>query len=101
MPFPTEHGGGSFPGLVATAIAELDASSSPSFSLGSGLTQGAIHLRLANGTPDLQATYLPKLVSGEWTGPVNVTESDAGPDVGAVHTKSAPGDDGTWPARRR
>jgi len=96
VPFPAEYGGGDLPGLVATAIAELVASSSLSFSLCPGLTQGAIHLLLAHGDPDLQATYLPKLISGEWTGTMNLTEPDAGSDVGAVRTKAVPAGNRTW-----
>jgi alkylation response protein AidB-like acyl-CoA dehydrogenase len=96
VPFPAEYGGGDFPGLVATVITELLASANLAFSLCPGLTQGAIHLLLAHGSEELQATYLPKLVTGEWTGTMNLTEPDAGSDVGAVRTKATLTDDGTW-----
>jgi 3-(methylthio)propanoyl-CoA dehydrogenase len=96
VPFPNKYGGGDFPGLVATVIAELVASSNLALSLCPGLTQGAIHLLLAHASPDLQHTYLPKLVTGEWTGTMNLTEPDAGSDVGAVRTKATPAGDATW-----
>ena len=89
-------GGGDFPGLVSTVITELVASSNLAFSLCPGLTQGAIHLLLAHASQELQHTYLPKLVTGEWTGTMNLTEPDAGSDVGAVRTKATPAGDGTW-----
>jgi alkylation response protein AidB-like acyl-CoA dehydrogenase len=96
VPFPAEHGGGDFPGLVATVIAELLAASNMAFSLCPGLTQGAIHLLLAHGSEELRETYLPRLVAGEWTGTMNLTEPDAGSDVGAVRTKAVPTGDGSW-----
>ena len=96
VPFPAEYGGGDSPGLVSTVIAELVASSNLAFSLCPGLTQGAIHMLLAHASQELQHTYLPKLVTGEWTGTMNLTEPQAGSDVGAVRTKATPAGDGTW-----
>jgi len=96
VPFPAHYGGGDFPGLVSTVITELVASSNLAFSLCPGLTQGAIHLLLAHANQELQHTYLPNLVTGQWTGTMNLTEPDAGSDVGAVRTKATPAGDGTW-----
>ncbi|MGZ8815533.1 MAG: acyl-CoA dehydrogenase [Mycobacterium sp.] len=96
VPFPPEYGGGGFPWLVATVLGEMLAAANLSFSLCSTLTQGAIELILAHGSESQRATFLPKLVSGEWTGTMNLTEPDAGSDLGAVRTKAVAAADGTW-----
>ena len=96
VPFPEEYGGGGFPWLVATVLSEMFASANLSFALSSTLTQGAIELLLAHGSDDQRETYLPRLVTGEWTGTMNLTEPDAGSDLGAVRTKAIAAGDGTW-----
>ena len=96
VPFPGAYGGGEFPSLVSTVIGELITAANMGFSLCPLLTQGSIHALLAHGDENLQETYLAKLVTGEWTGTMNLTEPDAGSDVGAVRTKATPTDDGTW-----
>ena len=75
---------------------ELFTSANMAFSLCPLLTQGAIDLLEHLGRDEQKATYLPKLVSGEWTGTMNLTEPEAGSDVGALRTKAVPADDGTW-----
>ncbi|MDP9464050.1 MAG: acyl-CoA dehydrogenase family protein, partial [Actinomycetota bacterium] len=95
VPFPAEYGGGEFPWLVATAIGEMMSSANTAFALGPTLTQGAIDLLLAHGSEQQKETYLTKMVTGEWTGTMNLTEPDAGSDLGAVRTKAAP-DGETW-----
>src|SRR3546814_15254086 len=60
------------------------------------LTQGSIHLLAQWGSEAQRATYLERLVRGEWTGTMNLTEPEAGSDVGAVRTKATPLDDGRW-----
>ncbi len=60
------------------------------------LTQGAIESLIAHGTEEQKKTYLEKLVTGEWTATMNLTESHAGSDVGALRTKAEPADDGSW-----
>ena len=60
------------------------------------LSFGAIEALLAHGSDELQQTYLPKLISGEWTGAMNLTEPQAGSDVGALTTKAAPNGDGSY-----
>ena len=60
------------------------------------LTQGAIDAILAHGSDEQKATYLPKMMTGEWTGTMNLTEPQAGSDVGAVATKAEPNADGSW-----
>jgi alkylation response protein AidB-like acyl-CoA dehydrogenase len=96
VPFPPEYGGGGFPWLVATVLAEMLAAANLAFSLCPTLTQGAIELLLAHGSEDQRETYLPKLVTGEWTGTMNLTEPDAGSDLGAVRSRAVPAGDGTW-----
>ena len=96
VPFPAKYGGGAFPWLVATAIGEMMSSANMAFALGPTLTQGAIDLLLAHATAGQKETYLPKMVSGEWTGTMNLTEPDAGSDLGAVRTKAVADGDSTW-----
>lgn len=66
------------------------------FAVGPMLTQGAIEALQAHGTEDQQALYLPKLISGDWTGTMNLTEPQAGSDVGALRSRAVPAGDGSW-----
>jgi 3-(methylthio)propanoyl-CoA dehydrogenase len=93
---PTEFGGGGFPLLVANAVKETINSANLAFSLGPLLTTGAVYLLTHHGSDEQQQTYLPKMVTGEWAGTMNLTEPQAGSDVGAVTTKAIPQDDGTY-----
>jgi alkylation response protein AidB-like acyl-CoA dehydrogenase len=93
---PPEHGGGGFPLLVANAVKELITSANMAFSLGPLLTTGAVYLLAHHGSDEQLHTYLPKMVSGEWAGTMNLTEPQAGSDVGAVTTRAVPQDDGTY-----
>lgn len=86
--FDPEIGGGGLPYLVGTALNEMWGSACMSFSLGPLLTQGAIDLLEAHGTDQQKATYLEKMVSGEWTGTMNLTEPSAGSDVGALRSRA-------------
>jgi len=94
--FDPAYGGGGFPCLVGTALGELNGSANLAWSMAPGLSQGAIHLIEEHGTEAQRQRFLPKLVSGEWTGTMNLTEPDAGSDVGALRTRAVPRDDGTW-----
>jgi len=96
VPFPPEFGGGGFPWLVTVVMQEMMTSASMAFSLCPLLTQGAIEMLTQHGSPGQQATYLDKMVSGEWTGTMNLTEPQAGSDLGAVRARAVPADDGTW-----
>jgi 3-(methylthio)propanoyl-CoA dehydrogenase len=96
VPFPAEFGGGGFPWLVTVVMQEMLASASLGFSTCPVLTQGAIDMLTQHGSPGQQATFLEKMVSGEWTGTMNLTEPQAGSDLGAVRTKAVPASDGTW-----
>jgi alkylation response protein AidB-like acyl-CoA dehydrogenase len=96
VPFPAEFGGGGFPWLVAVVMQEMLASANMAFSLCPLLTQGAIDMLTQHGSPGQQATYAEKMVTGEWAGTMNLTEPQAGSDLGAVRTKAVPAGDGTW-----
>jgi 3-(methylthio)propanoyl-CoA dehydrogenase len=96
VPFPPDYGGGGFPWLVAVAIQEMLTAANMAFSLCPFLTQGAIDMLLRYGSETQREMFLPKMVTGEWTGTMNLTESNAGSDVGALTTKAVPAADGTW-----
>lgn len=99
MPFDAEYGGADFPWITAIAVQELYTTSNMSLSLCPLLTQGAIDAIHAHGSDEQKAAYLPKMLTGEWTGTMNLTEPQAGSDVGAVTTKAEPIDgrsDGAW-----
>jgi alkylation response protein AidB-like acyl-CoA dehydrogenase len=88
VPFDPEHGGQGLPWALAMTVQEMVTSACMSFSLCPLLTQGAIELLTAHGSAAQKQTYLPKLVSGEWTGTMNLTEPQAGSDVGALRTRA-------------
>ncbi len=96
MPFNPEYGGGGFPWVSAIAVQEMLTSANMAFSLCSLLTQGAIDALEHHGSPEQQAMYLPKMLTGEWTGTMNLTEPQAGSDVGALTTRAEPVGDGSW-----
>ncbi|MCU1487336.1 MAG: acyl-CoA dehydrogenase [Actinomycetia bacterium] len=96
VPFDPEYGGGGFPWLVAVALQELLTSANMAFSMAPLLTQGAIDMLSHHASDDMKAAYLPKMITGEWTGTMNLTEPDAGSDVGALRTKAVPNGDGTY-----
>jgi 3-(methylthio)propanoyl-CoA dehydrogenase len=94
VPFPAEHGGGGFPWLVAIAMQELLTAANMAWSLCPLLTQGAIDMLMHHGSEEQQERYLRPMVSGEWTGTMNLTEPEAGSDVGALRTRAVPSPDG-------
>ena len=96
VPFAPEHGGGGFPWLVALAMQEMVTSANMAFSLCPLLTQGAIDLLGSYGSEEQRERFLRPMVSGHWTGTMNLTEPEAGSDVGALRTRAEPGGDGTW-----
>ncbi len=96
IPFPEEFGGGGFPHSVGLAIQEMMQASNMAFSLGPLLTQGAIDALLHYGSQEQKELYLPKMISGQWMGTMNLTEPQAGSDVGALVTKAVPRADGTF-----
>ncbi len=88
LPISTDHGGQGLPWTVATAVFEMWTSANMAFSLCPMLSMGAVEMLITFGTPELQRLYLPKLIAGEWTGTMNLTEPQAGSDVGALRTKA-------------
>ena len=94
--FDPAYGGGGFPEAVGIALHEFMVSSNMAFSMAPLLTQGSIHAINSVADEYVTETYLAKLVSGEWTGTMNLSEPEAGSDVGALRTKAEPNGDGTW-----
>ena len=93
LPFGAEWGGQGLPKLVATAVEEMLTSANMSFSLCPLLTQGAIHALELAGSEALQRTYLAKMVAGQWTGTMNLTEPQAGSDLALVRSRAVPNGD--------
>lgn len=93
---PEAHGGQGLPFTLATSVIENLGSANMAFTLLPLLTVGAIEAIGHHGSQSQQALYLPKLVSGEWSGTMNLTEPQAGSDVGALRTTATPRGDGTW-----
>ena len=96
LPCPPEYGGQGLPGVVSMAASEIWNAANLSFGLCPLLTQGAIDALAADGSEELKRTYLPKMISGEWAGTMNLTESQAGSDLGAMKTRAVPQADGTY-----
>ena len=90
-----EYGGAGFPESVFTSTMEFMVGSNASLSMCPGLTTGAIEALQVWGSEEQKERYLRKLVTGEWTGTMNLTEPQAGSDVGLSTTKAEPQDDGT------
>ncbi len=93
MPFDADYGGADFPWISAIGVQEMLTSANMAFSLCALLTQGAIDAIHAHGSDEQRAVYLPKMLTGEWTGTMNLTEPQAGSDVGAVSSKAVPASD--------
>jgi alkylation response protein AidB-like acyl-CoA dehydrogenase len=96
VPFDTGFGGGGFPWVVGIALQEILTASNMAFSMCPLLTQGAIDAIMHHGSESQKMTYLPKMITGEWSGTMNLTEPDAGSDVGAVRTKAVKNADGSY-----
>ena len=93
---PVDFGGQGLPKTIGAACGEMLNSANMSFALCPLLTDGAIEALLTAASDDLKATYLEKLVSGEWTGTMNLTEPQAGSDLAAVRSRAEPQPDGTY-----
>ncbi|WP_425098172.1 acyl-CoA dehydrogenase [Tropicibacter sp. S64] len=91
-----EHGGMGLPMAVTTAVNEMMAAACLSLQLNPLMSQGQIEALEHHASEELRALYLPKLISGEWAGTMNLTEPQAGSDVGALSTKAEPNGDGTY-----
>jgi len=96
LSFPGEFGGQGLPFTLSTALIDALNGACMSFAIGLTLTSGAVKALMAHGAHEQQRLYLPKMVSGEWTGTMNLTESNAGSDVGALRAKAEPAGDGTY-----
>ncbi|MGI9613236.1 MAG: acyl-CoA dehydrogenase [Acidimicrobiales bacterium] len=96
VPFDPAYGGGGFPWTVAIVIQEMLTSANMALSLCPLLTQGAIDALQHHGSDEQKATYLPKMLTGEWAGTMNLTEPQAGSDVGALTSKAEPVGDGSY-----
>ncbi len=93
---PVDFGGQGLPKTIGAACGEMQNSANMSFALCPLLTDGAIEALLTAGSDELKATYLEKLVSGQWTGTMNLTEPQAGSDLAAVRTRAEPQADGSF-----
>ena len=96
VPFSPDFGGQGLPWLIAFAVQEMWQGANMSFGLCPLLNQGAIDAIEHHGSQEQKDYYLEKLVSGEWTGTMNLTEPQAGSDLAAVRTKAEPADNGTY-----
>ncbi len=88
LPCPEEYGGQGLPLAVSAAVSEMWSAANLGFALCSMLTGGAVEALEQHGSAELKARYLPRLVSGEWAGTMNLTEPQAGSDVGALKTRA-------------
>jgi len=93
---PEDWGGQGLPFVLASAVLETLGAANMGFALAPTLTVGAIEALLHHGTPEQQQAYLPHLATGAWTGTMNLTEPQAGSDVGALKTRATPRGDGTY-----
>jgi alkylation response protein AidB-like acyl-CoA dehydrogenase len=93
---PAEFGGQALPKTISAACAEMLNSANLSFALCAILTDGAIEALLTAGSQALKDLYLPRMISGEWTGTMNLTEPQAGSDLALVRTRAEPQEDGTY-----
>jgi len=96
LPGPVEYGGQGLPTLLNSACVEMWNSASMAFGIGPVLTHGAIEALEAHASDDLKSRYLEKLVSGEWTATMNLTEPQAGSDLAALRSRAEPVGDGTY-----
>jgi alkylation response protein AidB-like acyl-CoA dehydrogenase len=91
-----DYGGQGLPYLMGTAVGEIFVSANMAFNMYQGLTHGAYSAIHVHGTAEQKAKYLPKMVSCDWTGTMNLTEPHCGTDLGLMRTKAEPQDDGSY-----
>ncbi len=91
-----EYGGQALPQLLQVALDEMRCATNQSWTIYSGLTQGAYECIVHNGTPEQKALYCPKLAAAEWTGTMCLTEAHCGTDLGMLRTKALPQADGSY-----
>jgi alkylation response protein AidB-like acyl-CoA dehydrogenase len=93
---PEEYGGQGLPHVLGFMMEEFTASANQAFGMYPGLTNGATAAIEAAGSQEQKDTYLPKMISGEWSGTMNLTEPHCGTDLGMIRTKAEPQGDGTY-----
>ena len=93
---PAEFGGQGLPTVINQAVSEFFASANMAFSMYAALTEGAAAAIAVHGLPEQKKLYLPKLISGQWAGTMNLTEPQCGTDLGLVRTRAAPQSDGSY-----
>ncbi|KMW59752.1 Acyl-CoA dehydrogenase [Candidatus Rhodobacter oscarellae] len=96
LDMPEEFGGQNMPQVMGTAVGEMFSAANQAFTMYQGLTHGAASAILAHGTDAQKATYLPNMVSLDWTGTMNLTEPHCGTDLGMMRTKAEPQGDGSY-----
>ena len=93
---PEEYGGQGLPQVIGTAVTEYILSANHSFEMYQGLTAGAIASLLVKGSDELKQKYVPTMITGQWTGTMNLTEPHCGTDLGLLKTRADPNDDGSY-----
>ncbi len=93
---PEQYGGMGLPYVMNTATGEMFSAANQAFTMYHGLTHGAASAILAHGSEDQKETYLPKMITCEWTGTMNLTEPHCGTDLGLMRTKAEPQGDGSY-----
>ncbi len=93
---PEEFGGQGMPHVLGFALEEYISSANQAFGMYPGLTNGAVSALIAKGSDEQKRMYLPKMISGEWSGTMNLTEPQCGTDLGMIRTKAEPRSDGSY-----
>src|SRR3954471_15642794 len=93
---PTEYGGQGLPVTLSHAVTEFQCSANMAFAMYGGLTMGATAALIVHGKPDQKKMFVPKMVAGEWTGTMNLTEPQCGTDLGLLRTKAVKQADGSY-----
>jgi alkylation response protein AidB-like acyl-CoA dehydrogenase len=93
---PVEYGGQGLPVTLSQTVSEFQCSANMAFAMYGGLTMGATAALVVHGKPEQKSMFLPKMVSGEWTGTMNLTEPQCGTDLGLLRTKAVKQDDGSY-----
>ena len=93
---PTEYGGQGLPVTLSQTVTEFQCSANMAFSMYGGLTMGATAALMVHGKPEQKAMFVPKMVAGEWTGTMNLTEPQCGTDLGLLRTKAVKQADGSY-----
>ena len=96
LPFPEEYGGQNLPATLNAAVQEYVSSANMAFGMYPGLTAGAVAALIEHASEEQKQAYVPKMLSGEWSGTMNLTEPHCGTDLGLLRTKAVPNGDGSY-----